>query len=112
MANFIPARITGILISISSFIIGTGFGRSFKIMLRDGRRHPSPNSGVSEAAMAGALGIRLGGGAFYQGRFISRPYIGESMRKVDTSLINEALKISLVTSVLMLVGGVLFKWLI
>jgi adenosylcobinamide-phosphate synthase len=112
VANFIPSRITGIFIPISSFIVGRGFGRSFKTMLRDGKKHSSPNSGISEAAMAGALGIRLGGGAFYQGKFVEKQYIGEDKKKVDASLINEVLKISFLTSVLMLVIGVLFKWLI
>jgi adenosylcobinamide-phosphate synthase len=112
VANFIPARISGFLISISSFILGKGFKDSFKTMLIDGKNHPSPNSGISEAAMAGALGIRIGGGAFYQGKFVEKQYIGEDRRKVDAFLINEALKISFVTSVLMLIIGVLFKWLI
>ncbi|MDP2755414.1 MAG: adenosylcobinamide-phosphate synthase CbiB [Nitrospirota bacterium] len=112
VANYIPARISGFLISISSFILGKGFKDSFKTMLIDGKNHPSPNSGISEAAMAGALGIRLGGGAFYQGKFVEKQYIGEDRRKVDASLINETLKISFLTSVLMLILGVLFKWLI
>ncbi len=112
VANYIPAHISGFLISISSFILGKGFKDSFKTMLRDGKNHPSPNSGISESAMAGALRIRLGGGAFYQGKFVEKQYIGEDRRKVDAFFINEALKISFVTSVLMLIIGVLFKWLI
>ncbi|MEW6162213.1 MAG: adenosylcobinamide-phosphate synthase CbiB [Nitrospirota bacterium] len=112
MANYIPARISGFLISISSFILGKGFRNAYKTMLKDGRRHSSPNSGISEAAMAGALGIRLGGGAFYQGKFIEKQYIGEDRRKVNAFFINESLKISFVTSVLMLIIGVVFKWLI
>jgi adenosylcobinamide-phosphate synthase len=112
VANYIPARISGFLISISSFILGKGFRNAYKTMLKDGRRHSSPNSGISEAAMAGALGIRLGGGAFYQGKFVEKQYIGKDIKKVDIFLINEALKISFVTSFLMLITGVLFKWLI
>ncbi|MEW6687234.1 MAG: adenosylcobinamide-phosphate synthase CbiB, partial [Candidatus Edwardsbacteria bacterium] len=111
VANYIPARISGFLISISSFISGKGFRNAYKTMLKDGRKHPSPNSGISEASMAGALGIRLGGGAFYQGKFVEKRYIGEDRRKVDAFLINETLKISFVTSVLMLIIGVLLKWL-
>ncbi|NWF53077.1 MAG: cobalamin biosynthesis protein CobD, partial [Nitrospirae bacterium] len=87
VANYIPARISGFLISISSFILCKGFKDSFKTMLRDGKKHLSPNSGISEAAMAGALGIRLGGGAVYQGRFVRRQYIGKDIKKVDTFLI-------------------------
>lgn len=112
VANYIPARISGFLLAISSFILGKSFRNAYKIMLKDGRKHPSPNSGISEAAMAGAIGIRLGGGAFYQGKFVEKQYIGEDKKKVDAFLINEALKFSFVTSFLMLIIGMLFKWLI
>lgn len=111
IANFIPARITGFLISISSCIYGKGFLRPFMIMIRDGRKHPSPNSGVSEAAMAGALGIRLGGPWFYQGEVCIKPYIGEEKRAIQPFLINEALKISFIVSFLMLVIGVILRWI-
>jgi adenosylcobinamide-phosphate synthase len=109
IANFIPARISGFLISISS---GKRFIQSLKTMAKDSRKHASPNSGVSEAAMAGALGIRLGGEWSYQGKIIKRHYIGEEKRQVQPSLINEALTISLIVSILMVSLGVLFRWLI
>ncbi len=50
---------------------------AFKMMFRDGMKHSSPNSGIPEAAMAGALGVRLGGPATYGGIFVNKPYIGE-----------------------------------
>ena len=109
VANFIPARITGFLISLSS---RKQFMQSLRTMLKDGRKHASPNSGVSEAAMAGALGIRLGGSWSYQGKIIKRPYIGEEKRAIQPSLINEALTISLIVSILMVSLGVFFRWLI
>lgn len=111
LANYFPARITGFLIVLSSFLVGKNFFRGFRIMVRDGRKHLSPNSGISEAAMAGALGVKLGGGAFYQGRWISRPEIGEEKRKINAALINEALKISFLASFLMLLIGMGVKWL-
>ncbi len=112
IANFIPARISGFLISISSLISGGSFKNPFKTMLRDGGKHPSPNSGISEAAMAGALGIRLGGVSMYQGRLSDKPYIGEDKKTTSPFLINKALGISLTTSILMLLAGVLVKWVI
>jgi adenosylcobinamide-phosphate synthase len=48
-------------------------------MLRDGRNHSSPNSGIPEAAMAGALGVRLGGPSTYGGITVEKPYIGDSL---------------------------------
>ncbi|UCD55424.1 MAG: cobalamin biosynthesis protein CobD [Candidatus Omnitrophota bacterium] len=110
--NFIPARISGFLISISSFIIGKGFTGSFKTMLRDGKKHPSPNSGISEAAMAGALGIRLGGIWSYQGKFSAKPYLGKRKRVPQPFFISNALTISLISSILMVFTGVVLKWLI
>jgi adenosylcobinamide-phosphate synthase len=74
-ANFIPARLTGIFISTAALLFGKGTG-AFRTMLRDGRNHPSPNSGVPMAAMAGALGITLGGKTVYGGKFVEKPLIG------------------------------------
>jgi len=112
IANFLPSRINGLLIPVSSFILRKNFRDSFKIMLRDGRKHPSPNSGISEAAMAGALGIRLGGPSTYHGELQDKPYIGEDKVAIRPLLINEALSISFVASLLMILIGVLVKWAI
>ncbi len=87
IANYIPARITGVLIVFATFTFMlfrdnvrmlTATRCSFITMLRDGKKHLSPNSGIPEAAMAGALGIRMGGPAVYGGVVVEKPYIGES----------------------------------
>jgi adenosylcobinamide-phosphate synthase len=109
VANFIPARITGLLIAISSLILGHSFKSSFTTMCRDGKMHASPNSGLPEAAMAGALGVRLGGPCAYQGKFSDKPYFGEDKTPIRPSLINEALRISFITSFFMVLMGVLLK---
>ena len=108
IANFIPARLSGFLIALSSPAAAAG---SFKIMFRDGRKHPSPNSGVPIAAMAGALGIRLGGPCAYQGKLIEKPHLGEGKRPIAPFLINKALNISLASSVLTVCIGALLKWI-
>lgn len=112
VANFIPARICGFLIPLSSLIRGKGFKRSFLTVLRDGRKHPSPNSGISEAAMAGALGVRLGGGSFYQGKEVIKPYIGKERTMSEPRKIKEALEISFIVSFFMLCLGVFLKWVL
>lgn len=109
VANFLPARITGILISCSAFVLGKGSFYSFKIMLRDGQKHPSLNSGVPEAAMAGALGVKLGGPSTYEGKLIHKPYLGETTTPISALLINEALRISFITSFIIVLMGVGFK---
>jgi len=91
IANYIPARITGILIIVVSFLVSRSLFTvhcSLKTMLRDGRKHLSPNSGMPEAAMAGALGIRMGGPSAYGGIVIEKPYIG-NVRTEDYSRASE-----------------------
>ncbi|MBP7701892.1 MAG: cobalamin biosynthesis protein CobD [Phenylobacterium sp.] len=70
LMNLIPARIAGGLIALIA-------GRGWRVMLRDAGKHASPNSGWPEAAMAGALGVRLGGPASYDGVPHERPSFGE-----------------------------------
>ena len=92
VANYVPARITGILIVVATFIVGisektTGDTiSSLNTMLRDGRKHSSPNSGIPEAAMAGALGVRLGGPSVYGGVIIEKPFIGEEKSDVNEQI--------------------------
>lgn len=111
IANFIPARICGFLISVSSLIRGKP-KESYNVMLRDGKKHPSPNSGISIAAMAGALGVRLGGACSYQGEVCNKEYMGEEKRAIQPYFINEALNISLVVSLMTISLGILLKWAI
>lgn len=109
-ANFVPSRITGFLIALAAFFLKKNFRRSFEIMFRDGRKNPSPNSGVPEAAMAGALGIKLGGPGVYKGIISEKPYIGEGCNPLKQQLIREALKISFCVSLLMVLCGGLVRW--
>jgi adenosylcobinamide-phosphate synthase len=102
--NFIPARITGLMIVLATFFI---FGAkkakdSFRIMLRDGRKHLSPNSGIPEAAMAGALGIRVGGPNYYHGILVEKPYIGEE-KEFSDDVIKLAQKVVFLSSFLFLI---------
>ena len=71
--NFLPARLGGVIITLAS----KNFSRAFRVFLNDRLKHKSPNSAHGESAFAGGLNIRLGGGAFYGGKFESRPFINE-----------------------------------
>ena len=86
IANYVPARITGMFLVAAVFIhylfrdaprSMSVAGNALRIMLRDGRNHTSPNSGVPEAAMAGAVGVRLGGTSTYGGKPVEKPLIGD-----------------------------------
>jgi adenosylcobinamide-phosphate synthase len=77
VANAVPARVTAGLAAAVAPAVGGDPLRALRTAARDGRKHPSPNSGVSEAAFAGALGLRLGGRNVYQGRVEERPVLGD-----------------------------------
>jgi adenosylcobinamide-phosphate synthase len=77
VVNFIPARLTAVLMVILSFS-GKGFGYVFKY----GSKHKSPNSGYPEAALAGILNCRFGGPNFYHGKLVEKPFIGEQNRLI------------------------------
>lgn len=85
VVNFFPARISAYLMILSAFVGGSAYDgkRAFWIHRRDRRNHASPNSAQTEAACAGALGIRLAGDASYFGKVVKKPYIGDAVRKVE-----------------------------
>jgi adenosylcobinamide-phosphate synthase len=110
IANFIPARLTGALISISALFTGLDSKRALRTMLKDGGKHPSPNSGVPMAAMAGALDTRLGGPAVYGGRLIEKKFIGEGKSPLSIPLAVKALRLTFASSILaVLVTGVILE---
>lgn len=115
VANWIPARLTAGLIVLAAGIATGRWNRtkaSWRILCRDGHKHSSPNSGRPEAAMAGALGIRLGGTNFYEGRPHERPKIGDSSRTLAPHDIELAVRIMMVTFGLGLVLAVLSLWVV
>jgi adenosylcobinamide-phosphate synthase len=79
LANWLPARLTGLLMILVSPLVGLSPAGGWRIMCRDGRKHASPNSGIPEAAAAGALGVRLGGTNSYFGTPMTKPTMGEPL---------------------------------
>ncbi len=76
-ANFIPARISVVVISLAAFLLSARRGiMAFKTGISQGNHHKSPNAGYPEAAFAGALEIRMGGPNIYHGKLVEKPYIG------------------------------------
>lgn len=92
VVNFIPARISAMLMILSCCFLGKEFDQknAMKIFKRDRYQHASPNSAQTEAACAGALGIRLAGDASYFGKIVKKPYIGDPLRAVETEDIRRA----------------------
>ena len=100
VCNFIPARITGMLVVVASLILGYNYKQAWTIMWRDAQAHPSPNSGWAEAPVAGALGIRLGGENYYFGRASFRAYMGEAQQTLTRIHIGKTIKIMYLVSCL------------
>jgi adenosylcobinamide-phosphate synthase len=76
-ANWVPARLTGLLTAACAPLVGGSPRATYRVLRRDGARHPSPNAGRCEAAFAGALGVRLGGVNVYESRVEHRPELGD-----------------------------------
>ena len=98
--NFLPARISALLMIAASYLSGSDFSGkgAWKIYRRDRRKHASPNSAQTESVCAGALSIRLAGDASYFGKTVKKPYIGEALRKVEYEDIKRANHLMYVTA--------------
>lgn len=83
VANFAPARISGVLMVISAFLMGMNGKNAWRVFKRDRLNHASPNSAQTEAACAGALEIQLAGDAWYFGKLYKKKIIGDSYKKVE-----------------------------
>lgn len=109
LLNLIPARLTGLLLCCAAPFVGLSGGRGLSIMLRDGSNHSSPNSGISEAAAAGALGVRLGGINRYFGREVEKPTIGEPLKPLDHRAWGGAVRLMYGSELLLTAGYVAIK---
>lgn len=107
--NYIPARISGILVIISAFILRYDYKNAFMIFKRDRRKHASPNSAQTESAMAGALGVQLAGDATYFGVVHKKPYIGDKKREIENEDIKRANDIMYTMTIICLVVGLLIR---
>ncbi|MDA8234798.1 MAG: adenosylcobinamide-phosphate synthase CbiB [Clostridia bacterium] len=110
LANLIPARLTGIFLVLAAWICGVNGCRAIKIQLRDAAKHPSPNSGYPESAVAGALGIRLGGQNYYGGQPSFRAYMGDALEPLEGRHIGLTVRLMYVTSALMVLAGIAISY--
>ncbi len=104
IANYIPARLTSILM-----IIVSGKISLLSFVERYGGQHASPNSGYPEAALAGILNCRFGGPNVYFGELVDKPYIGSKDRELTTADMKTAIRINICTEIamLLLVSGII-----
>lgn len=105
--NYVPARICGWLMCLAALLCGLNAGAACAVMRRDHANHLSPNCAWSEAAVAGALGIQLGGAHDYFGKRVEKPTIGDARRPVeirDISRTNQMMFVCSACMALILVG--------
>ncbi len=100
IVNYIPARLTGLLIVLGALITRKEYKSSYSIMMRDRKKHVSPNSGYPEAAVAGALGIRLGAEALYFGDIVEKPTIGDDVNELDIKAISQTITLMYAASII------------
>ena len=98
VANYIPARLTALLM----IIFTSSPFRHFTFIRKYGRNHASPNSGYPEAALAGILNCRFGGPHKYFGEVFDKPYIGENDRELTTADMKTAIRVNRMAEILMI----------
>jgi adenosylcobinamide-phosphate synthase len=111
--NWVPARLTGGFIALASGLATAQWHRvqdSWYILHRDGDKHPSPNSGMPEAAMAGGLGVQLGGRNYYDGVAHEGELIGDAGTALTSGHIDQATGIVVVAAGLGLFFALLSLW--
>ncbi|OGR06291.1 MAG: cobalamin biosynthesis protein CobD [Deltaproteobacteria bacterium RIFOXYD12_FULL_50_9] len=107
LVNFVPARLTGLLVVLAAPLLGLSGRQAWRIFWRDRLKHASPNSGHPEAAAAGALGVQLGGANSYFGQPVIKPTIGDPWHPVaqeDIRLVNRLLLITTLLAALLLIA--------
>ncbi|SPP66470.1 adenosylcobinamide-phosphate synthase CbiB [Nitrospira lenta] len=114
LANWIPARLAAVLLLLATGLVTLKLDRmicGWQVLRRDGGNHPSPNSGRPEAAMAGALGVQLGGTNYYEGIANERPTLGDGYRALVVGDITLAAQLMGVASLLGVLIGAGVLWL-
>lgn len=108
--NYLPARLTGCLLSLGAALCGLDGKSAFRIMRRDHRNHKSPNCAWSEAAAAGALHVQLGGTHLYFGKPVVKPTIGDDLRAPKREDIRATVRMMYAASGLMLALQTILVW--
>lgn len=108
LANYIPARITGILMIVAAIFLGKDWQNAYATLRKDARKHTSPNSGYPESAVAGALRVQLGGVNVYDGQKKVTPLLGQDLDELSEQSIDGAVRMMYLASFMMVMLGVLF----
>lgn len=110
--NYIPARISLHLYPSAASLLGLSAEKSYEIAVRDAQIHPSPNSGIPEAAVAGALGVSLGGPATYGGKTKEKGFFGKELPAPERKDIKLSIKLMWTVTFLVLALGSLLYYVV
>lgn len=111
VVNYIPARLTAVLIALASIPLGLKPMEALKSALRDGRKHNSPNAGYPEAAAAGALSIQLGGTNYYFNQAVVKPIIGTGTEVLSRNHIFKMIRLLYATALMAVIFFAFIQWL-
>ena len=111
LLNWLPARLTALLMVAGSFLLNLNGWQGWRIMWRDAHNHASPNAGYPEAVAAGALGLQLGGSSRYFGKDLVKATLGDADRVLDVSSFRNMLHLMYTTSTLALILLAVALWL-
>ncbi len=110
--NYIPARLTGLLLVAAAFLLGFDWRGAWRMLRRDAANHPSPNGGWTESTVAGALGVRLGGLNYYFGKPSFRTYMGDPVYELEARHISMAIRMMYTVTVMFLALAWATAWLL
>jgi adenosylcobinamide-phosphate synthase len=110
--NFIPSRISAVLMICASFLLNMDYKNAVKIFKRDRLKHASPNSAQTESVCAGALDLRLAGDAWYGGVLFKKDFIGDEIKKINYRDIGRANDLMTCTGVLSFLIAMVFRALV
>ncbi len=102
LVNYIPARLSACFAIVAAALAGKRYDarRAIAIFRRDRFNHKSPNSAQTESVYAGAMGLRLAGDAYYFGRLVEKPFIGDELREIEADDIKRACDLTDLTTYL------------
>jgi adenosylcobinamide-phosphate synthase len=107
--NYLPARVCAFFMIAAAGLCGLDAKGAARIWRRDRGKHASPNAAQTEAAAAGALGVRLAGDAYYFGRLYKKPFIGDNLRAIEPGDILKAHRLLYATAFLWMLAALLIR---
>lgn len=110
--NLIPARLAGLFMALSAYLVGLDGNNAWRIFRRDRHNHKSPNSAHTEAACAGALHVQLGGDNVYFGQTVHKPTIGDDDRPIEPEDIRRANRLLFATAFVFLMVCIIVRGVI